>query len=146
MTWDTLNLLLLQLSERQLWVWIVSLLLSWIAVALAYRIWKKQIKISEDQQRFTERAYRVDGLQESIDIMTNALFMELKTEDLQLILQIVIAVIIPSVLRIIRYPLRGLIRWLITIFGHENWIEQFGDFENIGLADWSLWEGEKYKK
>jgi hypothetical protein len=58
----------------------------------------------------------------------------IKTEDLQLIFNIFILAVVPSVLWIIRYPLRELIKWLFTILGMEMWIERFGKFEYVGTS------------
>ena len=53
------------------------------------------------------------------------------TEQLSLIRQIVITAVIPSVLWIIRYPLRELIKLLIRLVVGEMYLERFGDFKSI---------------
>ena len=75
---DHLALHQLLLSKRQLWIWICSLLLSWVAILLAYHIGRKQIKLAALQNNINtltqeiwnanaHRMYLSDKYQEAHD-------------------------------------------------------------------------------
>jgi hypothetical protein len=69
---------------------------------------------------------------------------DISIDKLQLIRNIIITAVVPSVLRIIRLPLRELIKRLIKIFGGEMRLERFENFQYIGIGKGSI-KGLIYK-
>lgn len=57
--------------------------------------------------------------------------MSQELESIKLILDIAQIIVIPSILWIVRYPLRAIIKRIITKLGGELWIESFWQFKII---------------